>query len=1104
MAILEAFQAGTVLRGRYKIVKIVGKGGMGRVYQAEDMDKKRTVAVKELLHSGLDEQKTREAEELFQQEAKMLEQLRHPNLPRFDDYFSEDGRSFLVMEFIHGKTLARLQAEAPDHQLSVEQVEQYALQLCRVLDYLHSQEKPIIFRDLTPKNVMISPAGQVKLIDFGIARFFKPGQEEDTVFAWTPGFTPPELINEGKTEPRSDQYSLGATLHFCLTAHHPRFNRPLFHFPPVQEYNQAVPDSLNRFILQLVSTDVEKRFSSMRDALETLEQIQQDASATTLHQSQYKLASTTLPGTRRQRVAEAASDTKDEYYNPEKAWLAQFRLWQQRMRKARGFKIVWRSVAPVLDGLGRLILSFTFNQFLPFCSFLGNVCLQILQRPPQKQAKRPPRAHQPPPPPPPAPRPRQSRRNIVQFSQLARLPQWALRQSAQAAQSAVSLRQQHIYDIGASLICLAFLLLATFSLLFVWHSSLHIVALLLSLLLLLLTSGMSALWNQHLRNEDYHYWGRIQKDESQSSTVWQDDLVRYLLVVIEFIVFLFCLTLFIQSDVQKTIGTATPGEALSFILISLALVALVRPALHFRWSDSVLLACIALSSMLLLQNMNISLPFVFNDPFLLINSINIFLAVILLVALGSVIFYHAFLKKTVVLLLAIVFLIQQLILGVPEIGLMLHMPVNLANELNGQWLMPYIINLLVASLPLLITFTGLKVPDGAFLARLSLLVLATGYALLLWFQGSATAIAAFAQPYLPLATQLTVLFAHNGLLIGLLLLLSLATLLRLLLRSGLLQWDFIALFTLAFCSGLLQLTIGEGQSEHYFPAKAPVPVPTIYFLSFSIILVSVLFLLLTSGIVLTALSSMLHLIHSLRGKSLLAGEQTTPHKIPVAFLDSLLTRMYRLILFLSSLICTILQWTAGSHAAFHDTLAVEFSPGLTFSLYHYILFILCLLTLFTGIWCLLPVRKTDGEDGSDYTRYERPLSNRVLFLIGFEALVEVLILSGIPDKQFITVLRLPPPLFILPTFLSSLAASTGWLLLLLLPAIVAIQFSWLRYPFSNWIRKILPCMLGVAFLAALLQLVFPFLAAATLIFLISGTILVARQLPTAATTEQEA
>src|SRR5581483_11554117 len=169
----------TLLQQRYFIVGQAGRGGMGTVYQATDLRiAGRYVAIKEMRQAKLSEAELAEATARFQQEAAMLGTLSHPNLPRISDSFSEQGRFYLVMDYIEGRTLQQLLKEAQGRPLPVAQVLSYALQLCDVLGYLHRRNPPIIFRDVKPSNVMVNANGQIFLIDFGIARFFKEGQQQ--------------------------------------------------------------------------------------------------------------------------------------------------------------------------------------------------------------------------------------------------------------------------------------------------------------------------------------------------------------------------------------------------------------------------------------------------------------------------------------------------------------------------------------------------------------------------------------------------------------------------------------------------------------------------------------------------------------------------------------------------------------------------------------------------------------------------------------------------------------------------------------------------------------------------------------------------------------
>ena len=170
-----------LLKQRYRILDSVGRGGMGAVYRAEDTQLgNRKVAIKEMSQSGLSPQEITEATDAFKQEAHILAGLQHPNLPSIHDHFSETGRWYLVMSFIQGETLEEYLNKARDGKLPVEEVLQIGTQLAKVLQYLHTQQPPIIFRDLKPSNIMRTQDGHLYLIDFGIARHFKPGQVRDT------------------------------------------------------------------------------------------------------------------------------------------------------------------------------------------------------------------------------------------------------------------------------------------------------------------------------------------------------------------------------------------------------------------------------------------------------------------------------------------------------------------------------------------------------------------------------------------------------------------------------------------------------------------------------------------------------------------------------------------------------------------------------------------------------------------------------------------------------------------------------------------------------------------------------------------------------------
>jgi serine/threonine protein kinase len=206
----------TLLHKRYVVMQTIGQGGMAAVYQARDTRKGTLCAIKEMSLSTVTSDERPQAIQNFLAEAKILSRLNHPNLPVFTDFFTEDARHFLVMEYIDGSTLEEL-LDRNGHPFSERRVLGWARQLCDVLEYLHSQQPPVIFRDMKPGNIMLSRTGRIKLIDFGIARLFKGRGSQDTQLLGTPGFAPPEQYGSAQTDERSDIYSLAMTLYQLMT-----------------------------------------------------------------------------------------------------------------------------------------------------------------------------------------------------------------------------------------------------------------------------------------------------------------------------------------------------------------------------------------------------------------------------------------------------------------------------------------------------------------------------------------------------------------------------------------------------------------------------------------------------------------------------------------------------------------------------------------------------------------------------------------------------------------------------------------------------------------------------------------------------------------------
>jgi tetratricopeptide (TPR) repeat protein len=263
----------TLLSGRYQLEERIGQGGMGAVYKASDTRfNNRSIAIKEMSRAGLSPANVQEAEASFEREAQILADLLHPNLPRIYDHFTENERSYLVMDFIEGQTLENYLDLAQGSSLPIDQVLEWGKQLCDVLGYLHTHQPPIVFRDLKPSNVMINKSGHIFLIDFGIARIFKPGQSHDTVALGSPGFAAPEQYGKAQSSPRSDIYSLGALLHNLLTGVDPS-EQPFF-FCPASQLNPAVPPILEQLLQQMLEMQSEKRPASVQEVLKVLRQVE--------------------------------------------------------------------------------------------------------------------------------------------------------------------------------------------------------------------------------------------------------------------------------------------------------------------------------------------------------------------------------------------------------------------------------------------------------------------------------------------------------------------------------------------------------------------------------------------------------------------------------------------------------------------------------------------------------------------------------------------------------------------------------------------------------------------------------------------------------------
>ncbi|MGB9639771.1 MAG: serine/threonine protein kinase [Anaerolineales bacterium] len=218
-------KAGEVLRNRYKIRRIIGQGGMGSIYLADDLRLEgRLCALKEVEHDRtLTSDLLKEAREQFFREATILARLDHPNLPKVSDYFSIGGRDYLVMDFVPGKDLRMLMMEAKKKGTFLSELEVlgWANQLADALSYLHNQNPPIVHRDIKPSNLKFTPGGVLKLVDFGLVKVLVSDEMTVTIVQGkgTAVYTPLEQYGGdiGHTDTRSDIYAFGATLYHLLT-----------------------------------------------------------------------------------------------------------------------------------------------------------------------------------------------------------------------------------------------------------------------------------------------------------------------------------------------------------------------------------------------------------------------------------------------------------------------------------------------------------------------------------------------------------------------------------------------------------------------------------------------------------------------------------------------------------------------------------------------------------------------------------------------------------------------------------------------------------------------------------------------------------------------
>jgi serine/threonine protein kinase len=262
---------GEILRSRYRINRIIGQGGMGSIYLADDLRLEgRLCALKEVEHDrSLPDDLVKQARDQFFREATVLARLDHPNLPKVSDFFSINTRDYLVMDFVPGKDLRTLMNEARQRGtfLSEREVLGWANQLADALTYLHSQKPPILHRDVKPSNLKLTPSGLVKLVDFGLVKILASDEMTITVLQGrgTALYTPLEQYggDSGHTDVRSDVFAFGATLYHLLTNHAPLEARERFlhpdSLPAPRAFNQDISLRTERAILWAMSLHPDDR-----------------------------------------------------------------------------------------------------------------------------------------------------------------------------------------------------------------------------------------------------------------------------------------------------------------------------------------------------------------------------------------------------------------------------------------------------------------------------------------------------------------------------------------------------------------------------------------------------------------------------------------------------------------------------------------------------------------------------------------------------------------------------------------------------------------------------------------------------------------------------
>ncbi|MDF2523221.1 MAG: hypothetical protein K0R31_862, partial [Clostridiales bacterium] len=248
---------------KYRIIKVLGKGGMSTVYLAENIKLGNLWAIKEI-------NKNINPNINILVEPNILKRLNHPCLPRIFDIIEDDENIYTIVDYIEGTPLDKEILNS--RKFPEEKVIDWAKQICNVLQYLHSfKPNPIIYRDMKPSNIMLTPEGKIKLIDFGIAREFKQGCDSDTIYIGTRGYAAPEQYGSGQSNVSTDIYGLGVTLYHLLTGKSP--HEPPYEIKAVRQFDAGLSEQIETILLKCTKQDPEERYQSVIELLQDLNSI---------------------------------------------------------------------------------------------------------------------------------------------------------------------------------------------------------------------------------------------------------------------------------------------------------------------------------------------------------------------------------------------------------------------------------------------------------------------------------------------------------------------------------------------------------------------------------------------------------------------------------------------------------------------------------------------------------------------------------------------------------------------------------------------------------------------------------------------------------------